>query len=54
MLGNIGPGFGSTGPFTTYAMVPVAGKWYMMLLMLVGRLEIIAFLILFSRSFYRK
>jgi trk system potassium uptake protein TrkH len=54
MLGNIGPGFGSTGPFTTYAAVPAAGKWFMMLLMLIGRLEIIAFLILFSRSFYRK
>jgi trk system potassium uptake protein TrkH len=54
MLGNIGPGFGSTGPFTTYAAVPAAGKWFMMLLMLIGRLEIIAFLILFSKSFYRK
>jgi trk system potassium uptake protein TrkH len=54
MLGNIGPGFGSTGPFTTYAGVPVAGKWFMTALMLLGRLELMTVLILFSKSFYRK
>lgn len=54
MLGNIGPGFGSTGPFTTYADVPVAGKWFMTVLMLLGRLELMTVLILFSKSFYRK
>ncbi len=54
MLGNIGPGLGTLGPFSNYAAVPEAGKWFMSLLMLLGRLELITVLILLSRSFYRK
>jgi trk system potassium uptake protein TrkH len=54
MLANIGPGLGTLGPFTNYSALPVAGKWFLSLLMLVGRLEIITIVILFSRSFYRK
>jgi trk system potassium uptake protein TrkH len=54
MLGNIGPGLGSMGPFTTYAELPVAGKWFLSGLMLLGRLELMTVLILFSKSFYRK
>lgn len=54
LLANIGPGLGTLGPFSDYSAVPVPGKWFMSLLMLVGRLELIAVLILFSRSFYRK
>ena len=53
MVGNIGPGLGSFGPYSNYSVLPVAGKWFMSLLMLLGRLELIAVLILFSRSFYR-
>jgi trk system potassium uptake protein TrkH len=53
MLGNIGPGLGTLGPFSNYSAVPEAGKWFMSLLMLLGRLELISVLILFSRSFYR-
>jgi trk system potassium uptake protein TrkH len=53
MLANIGPGLGTLGPFSDYSGVPDAGKWFMSLLMLLGRLELIAVLILFSRSFYR-
>jgi trk system potassium uptake protein len=54
MLANIGPGLGKLGPFSDYSTVPVAGKWFMSFLMLLGRLELITVLILFSRSFYRK
>jgi trk system potassium uptake protein TrkH len=54
MLGNIGPGLGSFGPFTNYSALPVAGKWFMTALMLLGRLELMTVLILFSKSFYRK
>jgi trk system potassium uptake protein TrkH len=53
MLGNIGPGLGTLGPFSDYSAVPIAGKWFMTLLMLLGRLELITVLILFSKSFYR-
>jgi trk system potassium uptake protein TrkH len=54
MLGNIGPGLGSLGPFTNYSGLPEAGKWFMSGLMLLGRLELMTVLILFSRSFFRK
>ena len=53
MLGNIGPGLGSFGPFTNYANLPVAGKWFMCALMLLGRLELLTVIILFTRSFYK-
>jgi trk system potassium uptake protein TrkH len=53
MLGNIGPGLGKFGPFTNYSMVPAAGKWFLSLLMLLGRLELLTVIILFTGSFYK-
>jgi len=52
MLGNIGPGLGTFGPFTNYSALPMAGKWFLSVLMLLGRLELITVMILFSKSFY--
>ena len=52
MLGNIGPGLGTFGPFTNYSVLPMAGKWFLSILMLLGRLELLTVLILFSKSFY--
>jgi trk system potassium uptake protein TrkH len=54
MLGNIGPGIGSFGPFTNYAGVPMAGKWFFSFLMLIGRLELFSALVLFTGGFYRR
>lgn len=53
MLGNIGPGIGTFGPFTNYSSVPMAGKWFLSGLMLLGRLELLTVMILFTRNFYR-
>ena len=53
MLGNIGPGLGAFGPFTTYADLPSTGKWILCMLMLLGRLELLAVIVLFTRSFYK-
>ena len=53
MLGNIGPGVGAFGPFTNYADFPIAGKWFLSVLMLLGRLELLTVLLLLTRSFYR-
>jgi trk system potassium uptake protein TrkH len=53
MLGNIGPGLGTFGPFTNYSAVPMAGKWFLSGLMLLGRLELLSVMILFTRNFYR-
>ena len=53
-LGNIGPGFGGVGPLENYADIPAPGKILLMLLMLLGRLEIYAILILLFPFTWRK
>lgn len=53
MLANIGPGLGEFGPFSNYSELPMAGKYFLTVLMLAGRLELLTFLVLFSNSFYR-
>ncbi len=54
MLGNIGPGIGRFGPFSNYADLPSAGKMFLCGLMIIGRLEFLTVIILFSRSFYKR
>jgi trk system potassium uptake protein TrkH len=46
-LGNIGPGFGSLGPFGSYLRFSDASKLLMVFLMWIGRLEIVPVLALF-------
>jgi trk system potassium uptake protein TrkH len=53
MLANLGPGLGTFGPFTNYSTVPMAGKWFLSGLMLLGRLELLTVMLLFTRNFYR-
>lgn len=53
-LGNIGPGLGDTiGPAGNYAAVNDTAKWILSAAMLVGRLELIAVLVLFTAAFWR-
>jgi trk system potassium uptake protein TrkH len=54
MLGNIGPGLGTFSPFTSYADMPSTGKWILSSLMLLGRLELLTVIVLFTQSFYRR
>lgn len=53
-LSNIGLGFGAVGPFQSYAFLPPIGKWVLILLMLVGRVELFSFITLFSSTFWKK
>lgn len=53
MIANIGPGLHETGISMVFSEMPLAGKWFMSALMLLGRLEIFTVLVLFTRSFYR-
>jgi trk system potassium uptake protein TrkH len=53
-IGNVGPGFGSTGPYDSFAGIPSIAKWYLSFLMITGRLEIFTVLILFSPVFWKK
>lgn len=48
-IGNVGPGFGTVGSMGNYAMLPDALKLNSMLLMLLGRLEIYPFFLIFGR-----
>lgn len=54
-LGNVGPGLGDViGPIGTFAPLPDAAKWVMSALMLLGRLELFALLVLFDPRFWRR
>ncbi|MDR9380257.1 MAG: TrkH family potassium uptake protein [Natronomonas sp.] len=50
---NIGPAFGEAGPYGTYNGFSMATKTAMILLMWIGRIEIIPVLVLFTRAFWR-
>lgn len=53
-LSNVGPGMGATGPASSFAMFPEAGKWLLSFFMLVGRLEIFTVLFLFVPDFWKQ
>ncbi len=53
-LSNVGPGLGPViGPSSTFASLPDAAKWILSGAMLLGRLELVTVLVLFSRRFWR-
>lgn len=52
-LGNIGPGLGTTGPVNNYSELTISGKWFLSLIMLLGRLEFYTILILFTPAFWK-
>jgi len=52
-MGNIGPSLGQFGPTDTYLSLPLAGKFIMMFCMILGRLEIFAVLVLFTKTYWR-
>lgn len=52
-IGNIGPGFGSIiGPMGGFSSLHAASKSIMIISMLVGRLEIVPFLVMFEPDFW--
>jgi trk system potassium uptake protein TrkH len=53
-LGNVGPGFGTViGPAGNFSTLPEGAKWILSLAMLLGRLELLAVLVLFTPTFWR-
>jgi trk system potassium uptake protein TrkH len=53
-LGNIGPGLGPIiGPDGNYSTLPDGAKWLLAAAMMVGRLELMTVLILFTPTFWR-
>jgi trk system potassium uptake protein TrkH len=51
-MNNLGPGLGSVG--TNYVNINEPAKWALSFAMLLGRLEVFALLILFTREFWRR
>ena len=52
-IGNVGPGLNLVGPAANYQFIPPAGKGVLMACMLVGRLELFTFMILFAPPFWK-
>jgi trk system potassium uptake protein len=50
----MGPGMGSVGPAGTYAALTDFQKWVLTLAMLVGRVELLSFMVLFTPQFWRR
>lgn len=53
-MGCNGLGYGVTGVEGSYAVFPVGVKWTLIGMMLMGRLEIFTFLVLFTPGFWRR
>ena len=53
-ISNVGPGLGEIiGPSGSYNSLPMLAKWVLSFTMIIGRLEIFTFLVLFSTSFWK-
>lgn len=54
-LANVGPGLGDTiGPAGNYSTLPDASKWILATGMVLGRLEFMSVLVLFTRVFWMR
>jgi trk system potassium uptake protein TrkH len=53
-LANVGPGLGpEIGPVGNFAGLPASAKWVLTVTMLLGRLEIVSVLVIFTFAFWR-
>ena len=53
-VNNIGPGLGEVGPASNYGWLTSFQTWVLTLAMLLGRLELLSVLVLFTGNFWRK
>jgi len=53
-MGGIGPGLGTIGPASNFAHLSNAAKIILPILMIIGRLEVLSFLIIFTPGFWKK
>lgn len=52
-INNTGPGLNEVGPATTYAILSDFQTWVCIIAMLLGRLELMTVLVVFTRAFWR-
>jgi trk system potassium uptake protein TrkH len=53
-LSDVGPGLGNIGPAYNFSHIPDASKWFLSIVMLIGRLEIFTVLLIFTPVFWKK
>lgn len=53
-LGNTGPALGQAGPAFTWSFLPEAAKWFLAIMMMIGRLEIFTVILLLTPMFWKK
>ena len=53
-VNNIGPGLGQVGPASNFGVLTDFQLWVLSFAMLMGRLELLSFLVLFTGQFWRK
>ena len=53
-LNNIGPGLGQVGPAHNFGWLSSFQLWLLSFAMLLGRLELLTVLVLFSRHYWRR
>ena len=53
-LSNVGPGFGEVGPMSNFSSLNGFCKIFLSFIMLIGRLELFTFLVIFTRSFWKQ
>ena len=53
-VNNIGPGLGQVGPASNFGVLSDFQLWVLSFAMLMGRLELLSFLVLFTGQFWRK
>lgn len=53
-MSNCGPGLGLVGPVRNYAFLPAAGKVFLSVVMILGRLEILTVMALVMPAFWRR
>ena len=52
-MGGIGPGLGTVGPASNFAHLSDVAKIILPILMIIGRLEVLSFLVLFTPNFWK-
>lgn len=53
-ISDVGPGLGSIGPAYSFSEIPAFSKWFLSVVMLVGRLELFTVLVIFTPVFWKK
>ena len=52
-MGNVGPGLGTVGSMANYNHLSLAAKWILSIVMLLGRVEIYALFLIFTKAQWR-